>query len=114
MRIENFRNNVKLLSAGVLLIAMTGCATKYGAAEFRSEPDGVQVFDMEDGSVIGVTPVRYLWRSKETNRKFMNVRMQKDGYRDVVKSFWLNLDHGSKGDAIKNPQAVQFTLTESQ
>lgn len=113
MRTDSLRQILKLITAGLLLIAMTGCATRYGAAMFRSEPDGVEVFDMEDGSVIGVTPVLYRWRSKDANRKFMNVRMQKDGYRDTVKSFWLNLDHRSEEDAIKSPQSVQFTLTES-
>lgn len=98
----------------ILFVAllMAGCATKYGAAEFTSVPDNVQLFDMEDGSVIGVTPVKYLWRSTETNRKYMNIRMYKAGYKDTVKSFWLNLDHMTESGAIKNPQHVQFELQE--
>lgn len=96
------------------LTAVAGCATNYGSVVFRSEPDGVQVYDLEDGSVIGVTPVRYLWRSRDAKRKYMNVRMFKEGYRDAVKAFWLSLDYSSEADAVKNPQLVQFELEQGE
>ncbi len=88
----------------------SGCVTNYGVAAFRSVPDGVQVFDMEDGSVIGVTPVNFKWKSGKVKRKYMNVRMHKDGYEDAVKSFWLSLGYRSPEKADKNPQLVQFEL----
>ncbi|MGB5709151.1 MAG: hypothetical protein WBM41_20260 [Arenicellales bacterium] len=94
----------------MLLLGLGGCVTNYGAAAFDSSPDAVQVFDMEDGSVIGVTPVQFLWRSGKVKRKYMNVRMQKEGYQDAVKSFWLSLDYKSEKDARTNPQLVQFKL----
>ena len=100
----------KSIALGMMLIAVSGCVTNYGAASFSSTPDGVQVYDMEDGSVIGVTPVQFLWRSNNVNRKYMNVRMHKEGYQDAVKSFWLSLDYKSEGDARSNPQLVQFEL----
>lgn len=108
------RTHTLARSLMVLFVAalMAGCATKYGAATFTSVPEQVQLFDMEDGSVIGITPVKYLWRSNETNRKYMNIRMYKDGYKDTVKSFWLNLDHSSETNALDNPQHVQFELQQ--
>lgn len=104
---------IALLKSAVyvmLLLGLAGCVSNYGAASFDSTPDAVQVFDMEDGSIIGVTPVQFLWRSGKVKRKYMNVRMQKEGYQDAVKSFWLSLDYKSEKDARKNPQLVQFKL----
>ncbi|MGI9317034.1 MAG: hypothetical protein ACR2QW_06860 [bacterium] len=100
----------KPIVLGVLVLAMSGCVSNYGAATFNSSPEGVQVFDMEDGSIIGQTPVQFLWRSSDVKRKYMNVRMHKEGYQDAVKSFWLSLDYKSEKDARKNPQLVQFEL----
>lgn len=105
---------VSLLLLCLSLLFLGGCVSNYGAASFDSTPDGVQVFDMEDGSVIGVTPVQFLWRSNNIKRKYMNVRMHKEGYQDVVKSFWLSLDYKSETDARKNPQSVQFELIKTQ
>jgi len=96
------------------LFILTGCATyggtNYGVTMIKSIPEGVHVLDMEDGSVIGITPVKYLWHSKDTSRKFMNVRLHKEGYKDAIKSFWLSLEHGSKKAAFANPQLVEFEL----
>jgi hypothetical protein len=100
---------VPVLFAAILL---SSCATHYGAVAFVSEPEGVSVTDLEDGSVIGVTPVKYVWRSKDAKRKYMNVQLHKDGYRDAVKSFWLALDYGNADDAAANPQSVQFELNQ--
>ncbi len=68
---------------------------------------------MGDGSAIGVTPVEYHWRSSKTRRKYMNLRLHKEGYQDAVKSFWLNLDHASTGDAFSQPQHLQFDLIKN-
>jgi len=103
---------LKFVFVSVCLLFVSGCVTNYGSAAFRSEPAGVQVYDLEDGSVIGVTPVDFLWKSDKTKRKYMNVRMHKVGYTDVVKSFWLSLNHSSAADASSNPQLVQFELNK--
>ena len=50
------------------------------------------------------------WRSRDAKRKYMNVQLHKDGYRDVVKSFWLALDYDNADDAAANPQSVQFDI----
>ncbi len=100
-----------MLTVIVAMILATGCSTtRYGVAAFQSDQENVQVFDMEDGTVIGSTPVNFLWRSKEAKRKYMNVRVHKDGYKDAVKAFWLSLDYRSANAAHKNPQLVTFEL----
>ena len=103
-----------IAALSVILVLLSGCTTYYGAATFKSTPDGVSVYDMEDGSVIGVTPVNHVWRSTDARRKYMNVRLHKSGYRDVVKSFWLALDYNSADDAARNPQPVHFELTQTE
>lgn len=105
-----FRAHLRLGAALVAMILVASCTTHYGAVVFTSEPEGVSLTDLEDGSVIGVTPVKYVWRSRDSQRKYMNVQLHKDGFRDAVKSFWLALDYGSAKDAAANPQSVQLDL----
>ncbi len=108
-----FNRLLRLAPVIVAAILVSSCTTHYGAVAFVSEPEGVSVTDLEDGSVIGVTPVKYVWRSKDAKRKYMNVQLHKEGYRDAVKSFWLALDHGNAEDAAANPQSVQFELNQT-
>jgi len=109
-KIKPLGRYIRILSFVLLTPIISGCLSNYGVAAFRSVPDGVQVFDMDDGSVIGVTPVNFKWKSGTVKRKYMNVRMHKDGYQDAVKSFWLNLGSRTAKSADKNPQLVQFEL----
>ena len=109
-KIKPLGRYIRILSFVLLTPIISGCLSNYGVAAFRSVPDGVQVFDMDDGSVIGVTPVNFKWKSGTVKRKYMNVRMHKDGYQDAVKSFWLNLGTRTAKSADKNPQLVQFEL----
>ncbi len=102
----------RFVAVPALLILASGCTTYYGSATFQSDPPGVSVHDLEDGTVIGVTPVKYVWRSKDSRRKYMNIRLHKDGYVDAVKSFWLALDYNSAEDAAQNPQQVTFDLNK--
>ena len=109
-KIKPLGRYIRILSFVLLTPIISGCLSNYGVAAFRSVPDGVRVFDMDDGSVIGVTPVNFKWKSGTVKRKYMNVRMHKDGYQDAVKSFWLNLGSRTAKSADKNPQLVQFEL----
>ena len=93
-----------------LVLALMGCSTHYGAAQIQSQPSGVQVFDMEDGTYIGVTPVRHVWKSSDAPRKFMNIRLHKQGFEDLVSTFWLNLGYSSAKKAASNPQPIQLEL----
>ena len=109
-----FRKFAGIAALAIMILAIAGCATKHGVATINSVPPGVQVFDMEDGSAIGSTPVSYHWRSKDVKRKYMNLRLHKEGYEDVVKSFWLNLQYRSAESAHNNPQHLNFELSKSK
>lgn len=94
-------------------LGLGGCSSHYGAVNIQSEPSGVQVYDMEDGYYIGITPVMHVWKSSDGPRKFMNIRMHKEGYEDFVSTFWLNLNHSSSSQASANPQPVSVELKQS-
>ncbi len=106
----------KLMAPFVLVMLglfISGCTTYYGAAVIKTIPDGAQVYDMDDGSYIGVSTTRHVWLSRNTQRKFMNVRLHKEGYEDSISSFWLNLDYATSKGAAGSPQFVQFDLKPS-
>jgi hypothetical protein len=105
-----FKRVCYVISAFTLMLCIAGCSTYYGAAMIETKPDGAQVFDMEDGSLVGISSVNHVWRSSDTRKKFMNVRLQKDGYQDTFSSFWLNLDYTSPESARQHPQFVEFEL----
>ena len=111
--IDQLRPDAKLFLIPVVVLLLAGCTSYYGAASFKSTPDGVSIYDMEDGSVIGVTPVDHVWRSDDARRKYMHVRLHKPGYRDSVKAFWLALDYNSADDAARNAQPVHFELNKT-
>lgn len=95
------------LFLGILLLA--GCA-HHGAAHITSAPSGAEVVNLDDGTVLGVTPVTVWWKESSSNRKYMSVRFKMDGYRDKVSSFWLSMRHGSRESAMKDPQLVEVSL----
>ena len=101
--------------AGILflLVLSSGCA-KYGAALITTDPEGAEVVDMSDDTVFGVTPVKVWWKEHGERRVFVNVRLQKEGYRDKTTSFWVNLDHANRGDALKNAPPVEVNLDKAE
>lgn len=98
-------------TGGVLLLALAaaGCAN-HGAALIRTQPEGAEVVNLADDTVLGVTPVKVWWREGAEKRKFVNIRVQKDGYRDKTSSFWVTLRHPSKADALEEPQFVEIQM----
>lgn len=103
---------ISILLVGVALV-MSGCAS-FGAAEIRSEPSGAQVVDAKSGVLLGVTPVVVTWREDGESRKFVNIRVQKDGYEDKTNSFWVTLRHDTRDKAKQDPQSVKMTLKKIQ
>jgi hypothetical protein len=99
----------RALMLSSIAIALNGCAY-YGAARINSVPPGAEVVDLADDTVIGVTPVIRWWNEDSDKPKFINIRLQKSGYRDKVTAFWVNLRHGSKEDALDNPQEVNVEM----
>jgi hypothetical protein len=103
-----------LRTSTLLAIAaiLAGCAN-HGAALIRTNPEGAQVVNMGDDTVLGVTPVKVWWREGTERRKFVNVRVQKEGYRDKTSSFWVTLRHRNKSSALDEPQFVEITLDKT-
>ena len=66
--------------------------------------------DVKTGVIMGITPLQYWWRDDGLTRKFVNIRVQKEGYRDKTNSFWVDLRHTSRDDALENAQPVQMAL----
>jgi hypothetical protein len=93
----------------IAIIAVSGCA-HHGAAKITSTPTGAEVVNLDDGTVLGVTPVTVWWQESSSNRKYLSVRFKLDGYRDKVSSFWLSMRHGSQKSAMKDPQLVEVSL----
>ena len=106
----NSKRFARGLTAALAAILLSACTTHYGAAYIESSPPGAQVYDMEDGFYIGITPIRHVWKSKDATRKFMNLRLQKEGYKPELSTFWLNLDYATSKGAAAAPQQVKFEL----
>ena len=101
-------------ACGLLLsiLVLTGCAN-HGAALIKTIPEGVEVVNLADDTVLGLTPVTVWWREGTEKRKFVNIRLQKVGYRDKTSSFWVTLRHGSKDSALAEPQFVEIKMDKA-
>ncbi len=100
---------------GLSAMLIAGCVQNHGAAYINSNPQGAEVINLNDDTVLGVTPVKVWWRESSEQRKFINVRLQKSGFHDKTSSFWLTLRHNTKKSALNDPQFVEIELqTEGQ
>jgi len=102
---------IPALAAGLLLLA--GCSS-YGAARIESLPDGAEVINLEDDSLLGTTPVLVHWKSDREESRLITVRFHKAGYQDKVTAFWVNMRHGSRSVAEEQPQVVKIELSPSK
>lgn len=100
-----------VLAFGVLA---GGCVTHHGAANIVSIPEGAEVINVDDDTVLGVTPVKVWWREGKEERRRINVRLHKSGYRDKVTSFFVTFRHGSKNSALDEPQFVRIVLDKDE
>jgi len=99
-----------LFAAIVALSLLTGCVgNKYGSAYIVSTPPGAEVINMDDGTTLGITPLKQVWRD-EGKRKFVNIQLDKSGYKDKTTSFWLTLKHRTRKSAINDPQFVEVIM----
>ncbi len=98
---------------GGLLLALAGCAS-YGGAYIQSVPPGAEVVNLEDDSLLGRTPVKVWWKGADGEAKQVHVRFQKPGYRDRITSFWVNVRHASKENALAEAQPVNVELERSK
>ncbi len=97
-------------AAMLVFSLLTGCVgNKYGSAYIVSNPPGAEVINMDDGTILGVTPLKQVWRD-EGKRKFVNIQLDKEGYKDKATSFWLTLKHRTRKSAVNDPQFVEVIL----
>lgn len=97
----------------LIILFLSACA-HHGAAVIDSRPSGAEVVDVKTGALLGVTPVKVRWRDDSLARKFVNIRVHKEGYRDKTNSFWIDLRHDSRKSALENPQSVDMILEKVQ
>lgn len=102
-----------LITLAFILVFTSACA-RHGAALIVSEPEGAEVWDMSDDTLFGVTPVKAWWKEHGERRKFVNIRLQKEGYRDKTTSFWVNLDHATRKGALENAPPVEVILDKKE
>lgn len=100
----------KILLAALISLSLSACASHYGAARIVSDPPGAEVINLDDGTVIGVTPLTYWWKDGSGNRQHIPVRLKKAGYYEKVSSFWLSMRHKSQAAATQNPDLVEIAL----
>jgi len=92
----------------------TACSTYYGAANINSVPEGSEVINDKDGSLLGVTPLTVWWKDSSSRKKQMILQIRKDGFYTKTAVFWLSMRHKSKENALKNVQLVKFNLLEKK
>lgn len=97
----------------LMSVFLSACA-HHGAAFIHSRPSGAEVVDVKTGVVLGVTPVKVWWRDDSISRKFVNIRVQKEGYLDKTNSFWVDLRHDNREAALENAQSVDMILDKDQ
>jgi hypothetical protein len=95
------------------VIAVGGCAY-HGAAEISTIPEGAEVVNIDDQTVLGQTPIKVWWQESDKTNKHIVIRLQRDGYRDKVTSFWVSLRHSSKEAALNEPQHVEVQLEKDE
>jgi len=105
---------IRKLSMMALLASslfISACASQNnGAALIETQPSGAEVVNVKTGVVLGVTPVKVWWRDDGESRLFVNIRVQKSGYQDKTNSFWVNLRHKTREDALEDPQNVKMIM----
>jgi len=114
-RIRAFGLLIVMLWAGTALIGCGGVAgNHYGSASIVSVPANANVVNLEDGSVIGTTPLQYTWETENVTEKYIQLRLTATGYVDQVAEFFLNARYGSKEDAEGKPQIINVKMKQSE
>lgn len=98
------------LACLLLLLLLSGCASRYGAATIMSEPSGAEVINTEDGNTIGVTPLTLSWKDSSSNRQYVALRIKKSGYEPNLSHFWLSMRHRTEHSAKMAPQEINVIL----
>jgi len=100
----------KLLLTLCLSLLLSACAAHYGAAKIISTPAGAEVISGKDGSSLGVTPTKVVWKEASDTNQHLILRFRKDGYYEKVTSFWLHMRHSTSAKAEESPDLVEVVL----
>lgn len=113
-RISVYGLTVAALLVGVTLAGCGGSTAHYGSASIVSEPANVNVVNLEDGSAIGTTPLQYTWETEDVSEKYIQLKLNAEGYADQMTEFFLNSRYGSKEDAEKNPKIISVRMKKAE
>jgi len=102
----------KALIASCLCLLVSACASHHGAARIVSIPAGAKVVNIDDGSIVGTTPLVLNFKNTNSERLHLPVKLVKEGYYDKVESFWLSMRHASQKDAESEPKVVEVELVK--
>ena len=111
---QNFKSLSRTILIVSALLMSSACSTYYGAANITSVPEGSEVINDKDGSLLGVTPLTVWWKDSSNRRQQMVLQIRKDGFYTKTAIFWLSMRHKSKEAAIKEKQLVKFNLLEKK
>jgi len=95
-----------------LCLLVSACGTHHGAARIVSIPTGAKVVNIDDGSIVGTTPLVLNFKNSNSERLHLPVKLVKEGYYDKVGSFWLSMRHASQKDAENEPEIVEIQLVK--
>jgi len=98
------------LFTSLALLALTGCASHYGAATIVSTPSGAEVIDKETEEVIGVTPFTMHWKNGNGTRETVTLELSKAGYYNKTSAFWLDMRERNAKAARKQPIEVEIEM----
>lgn len=106
--------NLALLGAAAIMGGCVAATAPYGSASIVSEPAGAKVVNLEDGTAVGTTPMKYTLETEDGKAEYIQLLLSAPGYADQTTSFWINPRYGSAAKAEENPQAIKVNLKKAQ
>ena len=102
----------KVFMACGLCLFLSACGAHHGAARITSQPSGAQIVNIDNGKIMGTTPMTLNFTNSNSERLHLPVKLVKEGYYDKVESFWLSMRHSSQKKARQNPKVVKIELVK--
>lgn len=101
---------IRLTLLFVIALTTAGCASRYGAVAINTIPSGAEVINADTEEVIGTTPLTVLLKDTSSTRKYVALKLKKQGYQTDISHFWLSMRHKSESAARANPKKVDLEL----
>jgi hypothetical protein len=95
-------------------LTTVGCSAgvKYGAANIASNPAGANIINLRDDTNLGKTPSKVVWKGPADSSEKVTIRLQKNGYRSSITSFWINKRFTTEEAARDNAIDVHSELVK--